>query len=266
MREILCHVCGSPRYKIFQDFRNNRVVICESCGLFYTNPVPEEQVLIAQIKGSGDYTKDQLNKVQFFRNRASNLFDRVESIVPPGRVLDIGCAIGTALVVARERGWECTGIELSDSSVQIAKSQGLRIIQAELEQARLPGNSFDMVTVNHVLEHVSDPGPFLREIRRILRKEGLLFISVPNVHAWQFFLLRQNYSWTFHEHHFIHFSTDTLGLLLQRYGFTILELYTSRWRDFHNDLETHSYMFKIINNLIQKVGLGIEILCLAEKV
>jgi len=194
------------------------------------------------------------------------LFDRVEAIIPPARVLDIGCSIGTELVVAKERGWDCTGIELSDSSVEIAKSQGLRIIQAELEEVRLPGDSFDMITVNHMLEHVSDPGPFLREVRRILQRKGLLFISVPNVRAWQFFLRRQNYSWTFHDDHFIHFSTDTLALLLQNYGFTILELSTSRWRDFHDGLEAHSFFFKTANNFIEKLGFGIEIFCLARRV
>ena len=266
MRETGCPICGNSRNRIFGDIGSSRVVTCRGCGLFYRNPIPNRQDLIARIKNSPQYTNDQLNKVQFFRNRASNLFDRIEAIIPPGRVLDIGCSIGTELVVGREHGWDCTGIELSDSSVEIARSQGLRIIQAELEEAKLPDDSFDMITVNHMLEHVSDPGPLLREVRRILRSEGLLFISVPNVHAWQCYLRKQNYSWTFHDDHFIHFSTETLALLLQKYVFTILDLYTSRWRDFHDDLGMHSFIFKIINGLIERAGLGIEIFCLAKKV
>ena len=265
MRETSCPVCGDSERRVFGDIGSNRVVICRGCGLFYTNPIPNPQDLIAHLKNSPQYTNDQLNKVQFFRNRASNLFDRIEAIIPTGRVLDIGCSIGTELVVARERGWDVTGIELSGSSVEIARSQGLRIIQTELEKARFPSESFDLITVNHVLEHISHPGSFLHEVGRILRKGGLLFISVPNVHAWQFFIRRQNYFWTFHDDHFLHFSTKTLGLLLQKYAFNILNLHTSRWRDFHDDLGTHSFIFRSVNNLIEKLALGIEIFCLVQK-
>ena len=265
MREISCHICGDPKYKIFAEIGSNRIVICKGCGLFYTNPVPEYRALMARIKDSSDYTNDQINKIQFFRKRASNLFDRVGSIIPPGRVLDIGCAIGTELVVARERGWDCTGIELSDSSVRIAKGQGLRIIQAELDQAILPSESFDLITLNHVIEHITDLQSFFREVSRIVRLHGVLFISVPNVYAWQFFLRRQHYSWTFHDDHFIHFSTYTLSLLLEKYQFNVLDLHTSRWRDFHDDLSAHTFLFRTLNNLIEKIGLGIEIFCLVQK-
>ena len=265
MKEICCPVCDSRNHRIFGVIGSNRVVTCNSCGLFYTNPLPDRQDLIANVENSAQYTKDQLSKIRFFQARASNLFDRVENIITPGRVLDVGCAIGTELVVARERGWDCTGIELSHGSVEIARSQGLRIIQAELEEARFRDNSFDMITVNHMLEHISNPGSFLHEVRRILRKGGLLFISLPNVHAWQFFVRRQDYSWTFHDDHFLHFSTKTLALLLEKYSFDILDLYTSRWRDFHDNLETHSFFFRSVNNLIEKLGLGIEIFCLAQK-
>lgn len=265
MREIDCHICCSKKYRVFSTYGRNRTVICQGCGLFYTNPIPEHNDLMASIRNSTNYTQDQLRKITFFRRRALTLFSRAEKIIPPGRVLDIGCAIGTELMVARERGWDCTGIELSESSVKIARDQGLKIIQAEVENCGLPNDSFDMITVNHLLEHISDLQPFFDEISRILCLNGFLFISVPNVHAWQFYLRRQGYSWTFHTDHFIHFSTNTLALLLGKYGFKIIDLYTSRWRDFHDDPKSHSFSFQIINNVIEKLGLGIEIFCLAQK-
>jgi 2-polyprenyl-3-methyl-5-hydroxy-6-metoxy-1,4-benzoquinol methylase len=220
---------------------------------------------MAHIQNSANYTQDQLSKVSFFRRRALTLFSRVERIIPPGRVLDIGCAIGTELIVAQERGWDCTGIELSESSVKIARDQGLKIIQAEVESCGLPNGSFDLITINHVLEHISDLQSFFHEVSGILHLNGFLFISVPNVRAWQFYLRRQGYSWTFHADHFIHFSTNTLALLLGKYGFKVIDLYTSRWRDFHDDLRRHSFPFQIINNVIEKLGLGIEIFCVAQK-
>jgi 2-polyprenyl-3-methyl-5-hydroxy-6-metoxy-1,4-benzoquinol methylase len=265
LREIDCHICSSRKYRVFGRSGRNRTVICRECGLFYTNPIPKRSDLISYVQNSTHYTQDQLSKVSFFRRRALTLFSRVERIIPPGRVLDIGCSIGTELMVARERGWDCTGIELSESSATIAKNQGLKIIQADVESCGLPNDSFDMITVNHVLEHISDLQSFFHEVSRILCLNGFLFISVPNVRAWQFYLRGQGYSWTFHADHFIHFSTNTLALLLGKYGFKIIDLYTSRWRDFHDDPKSHSFSFKIINNVIEKLGLGIEIFCLAQK-
>jgi 2-polyprenyl-3-methyl-5-hydroxy-6-metoxy-1,4-benzoquinol methylase len=228
------------------------------------NPIPEENQLNQDVEESDAYTQDQLSKVEFFRKRAVRLFERVERIIPPGRVLDIGCAIGTELVVARERGWEGTGIELSRSSVEIANRDNLHVFQRSLEDCSLAENSYDLITANHVLEHVAYTEPFFHNLNRILCKKGLLFISVPNVNAWWRFLLGERYSWTFHDDHFIHFSRGTLSLMLKKHGFKILEIYSSRWRDFHDDLSKHSLRFRVTNDFIEKLGLGIELFCLAQ--
>lgn len=263
--DIACHVCGSRRYWIFGTCGRNRIVICRECALFYVNPIPGSNNLMEYVEKSDQYTQDQLEKISFFRARAGDLFKRIEKIIPPGRILDIGCAIGTALIVARERGWEGTGIELSYSSVEIAKRRGIKIISTPIEDAPLDDEYFDLITMNHVLEHIVVVEPFFQKIIRIMRPKGLLYISVPNVKAWQFYLKRRNYAWTFHNDHFIHFSVTTLERLIRKYGFKIIEIYTSRWRDFHDGLNSHSLLFRTINNVVERMGMGIEIHCLAQK-
>ena len=265
MKDIACHVCGSRRYRIFGTCGRNRIVICRECALFYVNPIPENHNLVEYVEKSDRYTDDQLKKVSFFQKRAENLFRRIEKIISPGRILDIGCAIGTALIVARERGWEGTGIELSQASVEIAKRKGLRIISIPIESGDLDGERFDLITMGHVLEHIAAVDPFFLKISLILRSKGLLYISVPNVKAWQFYFKRQNYTWTFHDDHLIHFSVTTLARLIRKFGFKVVEIYTSRWRDFHDGLGSHSLLFRAINQVVERMGMGIEIHCLAQK-
>jgi 2-polyprenyl-3-methyl-5-hydroxy-6-metoxy-1,4-benzoquinol methylase len=262
--DAACPACDAREFRVFSTLGRNRVVTCRGCGLYYVNPVPERDALHARVEGSDFYTEDQLRKVDFFRARAERLFERLEGMVPRGRVLDVGCAIGTELVVARERGWEGVGIELSQASVRIARGYGLDVRDTPLEESGLPDGHFQLVTLNHVLEHIASPGPFLAEVRRVLSPEGLLFVAVPNVHAWQFFLRGERYAWTFQDDHFLHFSIRTLPRLLARHGFQTLEIRTSRWRDFHDPLSGRPAWFRAVNGVVERLGMGMEIFCLAR--
>jgi 2-polyprenyl-3-methyl-5-hydroxy-6-metoxy-1,4-benzoquinol methylase len=262
---IACHGCGGNQYRAFIRDPRHQVVRCTQCGLYYVNPVPSEATLSRQAQDSRAYTDDQLLKVKFFDRRARRLFDRIDNLRRCGRLLDIGCAIGTELAVARERGWIVTGIELAESSVRIAREAGFDIRSAPLIETSFADGSFDLITMNHVLEHVAHTPAFMQEVRRILSDDGLLFISLPNVHAWKFYVRRGNYEWTFHNDHYIHFSVTTLPLFLNRYGFEVIDISTSRWLDFHEPLESRSHLFQAVNRIAERWDLGIEIFCLARR-
>lgn len=264
MPEIPCPVCDAPEFRVYGTPNRNRTVVCRGCGLFYTNPVPEPEELRARVSESDLYTEDQLRKVEFFRRRAEALFDRVERLRPAGRVLDVGCAIGTELAVAGKRGWDAVGIELSESSLRVARERGLDVRDAPLEECGFPDGSFDLVTLNHVLEHISDPAPFLREVRRVVAADGLVFVAVPNVRCWIRYLRGERYAWSFQDDHFLHFSTSTLPRLLRRHGFRPLETETSRWRDFHDEPRTKPLPFRAVNRTVETLGMGVEIFCLAQ--
>ena len=206
------------------------------------------------------------SKKEFFWRRAERLLNHIESFMPPGRLLDVGCSIGTELRVAQERGWKVTGIELAESSVRIARQAGFEVHAVPLIGGGFATGAFDLITMNHVLEHVAHTSVFMRQAHRILADDGVLFISLPNVHAWKFYFRRGAYAWTFHEDHYIHFSIETLPKFLQRHKFHVIEISTSRWLDFHDPLENHSSLFQAINNAIERLNMGIEIFCLARKV
>jgi len=97
------------------------------------------------------------------------------------RLLDVGCGGGDFLASARSVGWDVTGIEIDPVAAAIAAAQGIPVIGKPLADAGLAAASFDAVTMNHVIEHLHDPRAALAEIHRILKPDGLLWLSTPNV-------------------------------------------------------------------------------------
>jgi SAM-dependent methyltransferase len=243
------------------------MVRCGGCGLVYVHPIPDADHHRRDVTESRLYTDDQLAKRAFFERRAHALLERIERLRRgPGRLLDVGCGIGTELRVARERGWRATGIELAAASLGVARDDGLDVIGEPLGQVALPPASFDLVTVNHALEHIPRVRPVLDEVRRVLRPGGLLFVSVPNLGAWQHRLgLDRLGGLAFSDDHYLFFTPATLGRCLTHDGFTLVELATHRWLDFQRrPARGYAAPFRAVNALVERLGLGIEIFALAR--
>ena len=103
-----------------------------------------------------------------------------------GRLLDIGTGYGQFLHHARPFFTEVNGTEVSESAVALAKEKyGLSLLAGQVEALDLPPQSFDTITLFHVLEHVPDPGKLVNVCHGLLRAQGILVIAVPNdVLAW----------------------------------------------------------------------------------
>lgn len=101
--------------------------------------------------------------------------------LPPGRVLDIGCGDAKFLNRMKQAGWSVQGIDFDPAAASNAKRLfGIDVQIGKLEDLRLPENTFDAVTMNHVIEHVFDPVALLKEVCRILKPGGRLVMVTPN--------------------------------------------------------------------------------------
>jgi 2-polyprenyl-3-methyl-5-hydroxy-6-metoxy-1,4-benzoquinol methylase len=109
----------------------------------------------------------------------SRHLDRIERVMKPGRVLDVGCATGDFLIVARDRGWEPLGVDPSPAREQ-AQAAGLPMVGHTLHDAEVAASSIDLVTFWDVLEHVPDPVDQLRRAVELLKPDGMVGITVPN--------------------------------------------------------------------------------------
>lgn len=181
-----CPVCGFAHRLPVAEWNQLKIVGCPQCGQRYVWPVPSEAVLNAIYDqsyyrggrgslGFSDYEALAAGRRRMF----SRHLDRIGRIVKPGRVLDVGCATGDFLLVARDRGWEPLGIDPSPARDQ-AKAAGLPIVGHTLRDAEVAPASIDLVTFWDVLEHVPDPVDQLRRAGVLLKPDGIVAITVPN--------------------------------------------------------------------------------------
>ena len=110
----------------------------------------------------------------------------VPAYINHGKLLDIGCGKGTYLLEMKKLGWDTQGVELSEGAVGVAKQSGLNVLQGTLEEACLPAESIDFARMADVLEHLPHPTHTMLEVYRILKPEGTLLISVPNIRSLTF--------------------------------------------------------------------------------
>ena len=105
-----------------------------------------------------------------------------------GRILDVGCNNGLYLHLLKNLGWQVWGVEIDRNACKLAKELDINIFYGNLEEAGFSESFFDVVRLNQVLEHIPDPKKTIKEARRILKKDGKLYISVPNARSFVFFL------------------------------------------------------------------------------
>lgn len=151
-----------------------------------------------------------------------------------GRVLDVGCASGGLLALLRPRAGHLAGLELSATAAHAAAQVADHVVQGALEDPDLPfeADSFDLVVLADVLEHLADPAAGLARAASWCRPGGgTVLVSVPNVAHWQarLTLLRgrwpQEDSGTFDASHLRWFDRDALAALLRAAGLREVQLH-----------------------------------------
>ncbi len=209
-----------------------KVVRCENCGLVYTNPQPDRQSIEEHYRE--DYYREWLEKQM--KRRIPMWAGRLKALVKykaSGRLLDVGFGEGTFLRLAREKGFDVHGTEISEYACKhVRESLKIEVFRGELEEARFPAESFDVVTLWHSLEHLPDPKSSLKEVHRILRRDGLLVAATPNLRNFItriLYLLAKRrklmlFSAQAKELHLFHFSAKTLTAMLRETGFKVIKI------------------------------------------
>jgi 2-polyprenyl-3-methyl-5-hydroxy-6-metoxy-1,4-benzoquinol methylase len=141
-----------------------------------------------------------------------------------GRLLDVGCGGGVFLERMRGFGWNVCGLELAaDVARRVEQRTGITIHTGTLPHADLAPQSFDAVTMWHVLEHVPNPRDVLKSAAELLRPGGLLVIEVPNIESWTFAEFGPNWYALELPRHLQHFSPNTLAAMLPAGDFRNLQ-------------------------------------------
>lgn len=232
--EIIPCCCGSLSFKPALKCEGFEYVRCTACGLVQRNPQPLKEEIIARY--SSAYGKDYLsyemeNEAQFLNLQQLALrdagFSRLEKSLMlraknSGRpsVLDIGCATGALLDFLRGRGWRVTGVEISPAAEYARNVRKLEITALPLEENKFPAESFDVILASHLIEHLNNPRSFLAEANRVLKKNGHVFITTPNISGFQARLFGGRWRSAIFDHLYL-FSVGTLKKLLKNTGFKV---------------------------------------------
>jgi len=179
--EVSCNICNSTSEEIISKTNIGNIVRCKKCGLLYRNPRLSDRDEIDKYQHKIYNDSHRLVENQSKKEIFVSILNKLEHY--KGKILDIGCADGYFLALARERGWEPYGIEISDFLLRKARESlgGKQIIGVPLKMSNFPPNSFDVISMWDVLDHLTNPLGELIEIRRILKKKGLLIIRVRNI-------------------------------------------------------------------------------------
>jgi SAM-dependent methyltransferase len=222
----LCSATESVNVFVKDGFPHVR---CTACSMVYVNPVVAQERLRANYEGETTYTKVLTSgpNIALDRKRFEYALDVLAEHLPTaGKLLDVGCGPGTFLGVARERGWEVVGVEFNARCVTMLREAGIEVIDMPLEDARLPPESHACIALWDVLEHITEPRPFLATLRGLLPAGGMLMVEVPQLGSLVSRLLHERSNTFAGDSHINFFTAATLSKLLEDQGFDLLELET----------------------------------------
>jgi 2-polyprenyl-3-methyl-5-hydroxy-6-metoxy-1,4-benzoquinol methylase len=110
---------------------------------------------------------------------------KMRHLKPPpaggGRLLDVGFGNGNFLKIADEMGWSAEGIDFDVKAVEVAQARGLKVSCSTTAELSAHHESYDVITLSHVIEHVHEPIALLRELYRLLKPGGFLWLETPNI-------------------------------------------------------------------------------------
>jgi 2-polyprenyl-3-methyl-5-hydroxy-6-metoxy-1,4-benzoquinol methylase/ribosomal protein S27E len=283
--KIDCVLCGSDRHKIIYSDDPSRIVECNDCGLVFFNPQPSQNYLNAYYSSQAGYMTSIEENLRSFeanpvswRDTANWILYKIYGHISEEkgqRLLDIGSAYGFFLIFARERGLDVRGLEISTESSKFARERGIEIWNTPLLEATVEKESFDIVTMNNVLEHTLNPMAELEKVHSLLKPPGVVYIGVPN---WDSLVSRvDGFNWKMKSwpNHLYYFTSKTLGHMLAKAGFAVRETLTHMGESDYSDdtriirerlLLSEDRDVRQVIECLWTMGKGQELVVIAQKI
>jgi spore maturation protein CgeB len=230
--DAACVVCGGKNHSFYAVKAGYKVWKCGSCGTLFLFPLPKtsetksvysKEYFAGAKEGFGyvDYDADK-DAMRSVFERYLRDFERI--LGKPGRLLDIGAATGYFMKVAEGRGWKSHGVEISSYAAELGRSRGLDIETGTIHDTNFGKESFDLVTMWDVVEHVPDPILDIYKACSLLRQGGLLAINTPDSGSRFAKFRGSRWHLLVPPEHIFYFNRDGLITILGKSGFEILEV------------------------------------------
>ncbi len=232
------------------------------------------------------YTQDyfieleKADQVEYPRN--ARILDLIQDYGKVGTLLDIGVGTGLFMEIAMQRGFEVSGLDVSDYAIKgVSKRLKIRsdkrLVVSELHSSTFPTQSFDVVNLRHSIEHVTDPAKLLKQVFRILKPGGIVSIATPNSFGWHAKIYQDLWPHWSVPYHIQFFSKKSLKDVVNKAGFKIVVFKTEELTNYDLfrallkrigipiNYNRATFLTKIVNNFLAQVGQGEGLLVLAQK-
>ncbi|MDP2209410.1 MAG: class I SAM-dependent methyltransferase [Bacteroidota bacterium] len=228
-----CGICGSelrvPKFTAYDRNFNTtgrvfKIIECHTCGVSQTLPLPDLTELIQyypHIYYPTGSTSEMYYKNHIERFQVDKL-KKIQTYSQTGRLLDIGCGVGHFIRTALNQGYVAEGVEFSEAAAAVGREQwNLKIVSGDFLSNEFKPESFDIITLWQVLEHVRQPREVLLKIHNLLKPNGLLVIAVPNFASIQAKLFRNRWYHLDVPRHLFHYSPESLTNILDNCNFRV---------------------------------------------
>lgn len=230
LETVDCNLCHWPSQRRRFSRNGYHIVECPNCSLRWVNPRPVSAV-VNEVYGEDYFRARKIGGSahdpgveQFKRKNVLRHLEYIERHEPRGKLLEVGCAEGLFLRVAHERGWDVSGVELSPQAAAIAEAAlPGKIFQGTLRDAKFTDGAFDVVALFDVVEHFPDPLTEMKEIFRVLRPGGLVFLLTPDCESAFARLMGPFWFEIKPNEHLYYFSDKTIGSLVEQSGLRLVE-------------------------------------------
>lgn len=188
-----------------------------ACGLIYTRELLPWETLVQK------YAVGEFSPLHYYAltvpadlRTAEEELAVLRQHASPGRLLDIGCCMGTFMRSARAQGWQTHGIDINPASVAACQALGLSAETSLADELPVTAEKYDACHMGDVIEHLTDPVMTLRHIRALLRPGATLLVTTPNLENWAARLWQVKPG-----EHVLYFTRHTLQRMLETAGFTV---------------------------------------------
>ena len=235
--EVVCPACEESDSS--HAFQKNKInyVNCNSCDTMYVNPRPTEKILNYCYSHSDVYdywnksifpASEDVRKEKIFIPRLNRIKEFCEKYnIEKELLIEVGAGYGTFSEVANENKSfrKVIAIEPSPESANSCESKGIEVINDFIENVNLDNHVVNVIASFEVIEHLFSPMNFIKECFRILSPGGLLVLTCPNIHGFDIGILQEKSQSVDHEH-LNYFNPSSLQALVEKCGFTTLEVLT----------------------------------------